>query len=92
VKSIQQRKPTHTVVKVYGVISLLSRVGKMVEKAIATWIVSFRGEEEIFHEMTIWLLSWDRHSPKLLSYTLTSFFDGDMLAPETKHHFVVYSI
>jgi hypothetical protein len=42
-------KPTYTVAKAYRVISLLSCLGKVVEKAVATWIASFCESNEVFH-------------------------------------------
>jgi hypothetical protein len=45
----KQGKPTYTAAKAYRVISLLSCLGKVVEKAIATWIASFCEREEVFH-------------------------------------------
>ena len=45
----KQGKPTYTAAKAYRVISLLSCLGKVVEKAIATWITNFCEREDIFH-------------------------------------------
>jgi hypothetical protein len=45
----KQGKPTYTATKAYRVISLLSCLGKVVEKAIATWIASFCKREDVFH-------------------------------------------
>jgi hypothetical protein len=45
----KQGKPTYTAAKAYRVISLLSCLGKVVEKAIATWIASFCEREDVFH-------------------------------------------
>lgn len=45
----KQGKPTYTVAKAYRVISLLSCLGKVVERAVATWIASFCETREIFH-------------------------------------------
>ncbi|KAI7704569.1 hypothetical protein KC353_g13409 [Hortaea werneckii] len=42
-------KPTYTIAKAYRVISLLSCLGKVVEKAVATRIASFCEENEVFH-------------------------------------------
>jgi ribonuclease HI len=43
-------KPTYTVAKAYRVISLLSCLGKVVEKVVATWIASFCERTEVFHQ------------------------------------------
>ena len=45
----KQGKPTYTAAKAYRIISLLSCLGKVVEKAIATWIASFCEKENVFH-------------------------------------------
>lgn len=45
----KQGKPTYAVTNAYRVISLLSCLGKVVERAIATWIASFCEKNEIFH-------------------------------------------
>jgi hypothetical protein len=45
----KQGKPTYTAAKAYRVISLLSCLGKVVEKAIATWIASFCESGDVFH-------------------------------------------
>jgi hypothetical protein len=45
----KQGKPTYTAAKAYRVISLLSCLGKVVEKAIETWIASFCEREDLFH-------------------------------------------
>lgn len=45
----KQGKPTYTIAKAYRVISLLSCLGKVVERAVATWIASFCETREIFH-------------------------------------------
>jgi retron-type reverse transcriptase len=45
----KQGKPTYTIAKAYRVISLLSCLGKVVERALATWIASFCETREIFH-------------------------------------------
>ena len=45
----KQGKSTYTVAKAYRVISLLSCLGKVVEKVVATWIASFCEKNEIFH-------------------------------------------
>lgn len=45
----KQGKPTYTVAKAYRVISLLSCLGRVVERAIATWIASFCEKSDIFH-------------------------------------------
>ncbi|KAL1581840.1 hypothetical protein WHR41_09430 [Cladosporium halotolerans] len=45
----KQGKPTYTAAKAYRVISLLSCLGKVVEKVVATWIASFCEKNEIFH-------------------------------------------
>lgn len=45
----KQGKPTYTAAKAYRVISLLSCLGKVVEKAIATWIASYCERQDIFH-------------------------------------------
>jgi hypothetical protein len=45
----KQGKPTYTVAKAYRVISLLSCFGKVVERAVATWIASYCETNEIFH-------------------------------------------
>ena len=42
-------KPTYTVAKAYRVISLLSCLGKVVERAVATWITSYCENNEVFH-------------------------------------------
>lgn len=42
-------KPTYTTVKAYRVISLLSCLGKVVERAVSTWIASYCKSNEIFH-------------------------------------------
>jgi len=46
----KQGKPTYTVAKAYRVISLLSCFGKVVEKAVATWIASFCEKNNVFHQ------------------------------------------
>jgi len=46
----KQGKPTYTVAKAYRVISLLSCFGKVVEKAVATWIASFCETNNVFHQ------------------------------------------
>jgi hypothetical protein len=46
----KQGKPTYTAVKAYYVISLLSCLGKVVEKAIATRIASFCKREDVFYK------------------------------------------
>jgi hypothetical protein len=46
----KQGKPTYTAAKAYRVISLLSCLGKVVEKAIATRIASFCEREDVFHK------------------------------------------
>jgi len=45
----KQGKPTYTAAKAYRVISLLSCLGKVVEKAVATWITNFCEKEDTFH-------------------------------------------
>lgn len=45
----KQGKPTYSVAKAYRVISLLSCLGKVVERAVATWIASYCETNEIFH-------------------------------------------
>ncbi|KAL1581647.1 hypothetical protein WHR41_09703, partial [Cladosporium halotolerans] len=45
----KQGKPTYTVAKAYRVISLLSCLGKVVERVVATAIASFCETNEIFH-------------------------------------------
>jgi hypothetical protein len=45
----KQGKPTYTIAKAYRVISLLSCLGKVVERALATWIAPFCETREIFH-------------------------------------------
>ena len=45
----KQGKPTYTVSKAYRVISLLSCLGKVVERAVATWIASYCEANEVFH-------------------------------------------
>ena len=45
----KQGKPTYTVAKAYRVISLLSCLGKVVEKVVATWITNFCEREDNFH-------------------------------------------
>ena len=45
----KQGKPTYTIAKAYRVISLLSCLGKVVERAVATWIASFCECNEVFH-------------------------------------------
>jgi hypothetical protein len=45
----KQGKPTYTIAKAYRVISLLSYLGKVVERAVATWIASFYETHEIFY-------------------------------------------
>lgn len=42
-------KPTYSIAKAYRVISLLSCLGKVVERAVATWIASYCDTNEIFH-------------------------------------------
>jgi hypothetical protein len=42
-------KPTYTIAKAYRVISLLSCLGKVVERAVATWIASYCEANEVFH-------------------------------------------
>lgn len=46
----KQGKPTYTVAKAYRIISLLSCFGKVVEKAVATWIASFCETNNVFHQ------------------------------------------
>lgn len=43
------RKPTYSVAKAHRTISLLSWLGKIVERAVATWIASFCETNEVFH-------------------------------------------
>jgi hypothetical protein len=45
----KQGKPTYSVAKAYRVISLLSCLGKVVERAVATWIASYCESKDIFH-------------------------------------------
>lgn len=45
----KQDKPIYTVAKAYRVISLLSCLGKVVEKVAATWIASHSERKEVFH-------------------------------------------
>ena len=45
----KQGKPTYIAAKAYRVISLLSCLGKVVEKVIATWITNFCEKEDTFH-------------------------------------------
>jgi retron-type reverse transcriptase len=45
----KQSKPTYTMAKAYRVISLLSCLGKVVGKTIATWIASFYQRQDVFH-------------------------------------------
>lgn len=45
----KQGKPTYTAAKAYRVISLLNCLGKVVERAVATWIASHCEANEIFH-------------------------------------------
>ena len=45
----KQGKPTYTAAKAYRVISLLSCLGKVVEKVVATWITNFCEKEDTFH-------------------------------------------
>lgn len=45
----KQGKPTYAVAKACRVISLLSCLGKVVEKAAATWMASFCEKNEAFH-------------------------------------------
>lgn len=45
----KEGKPTYTVAKAYRVISLLSCLGKVVEKVVATSIASFCETNEVFH-------------------------------------------
>jgi hypothetical protein len=45
----KQGKPTYSVAKAYRVISLLSCLGKVVERAVATWIASYCESNDIFH-------------------------------------------
>jgi hypothetical protein len=42
-------KPTYTIAKAYRVISLLSCLGKVVERAVATWIASYCETNEASH-------------------------------------------
>lgn len=46
----KQGKPTYSVAKAYRVISLLNCLGKVVERAVATWIASYCETNEIFHQ------------------------------------------
>jgi hypothetical protein len=45
----KQGKPTYTVAKAYRVISLLSCIGKVVERVVTTWIASFCEINGVFH-------------------------------------------
>ena len=45
----KQGKPTYTVSKAYRVISLLNCLGKVVERAVATWIASYCEANDTFH-------------------------------------------
>jgi hypothetical protein len=45
----KQGKPTYSVAKAYRVISLLNCLGKVVERAVATWIASYCETNDIFH-------------------------------------------
>ena len=45
----KQDKPTYSVAKAYRIISLLSCLGKVVERAVATWIASYCETNDIFH-------------------------------------------
>lgn len=45
----KQGKPTYSIAKAYRVISLLSCLGKVVERAVATWIASYCESNDIFH-------------------------------------------
>jgi len=45
----KQGKPTYAAAKAYRVISLLSCLGKVVEKVVATWIANFCEREDTFH-------------------------------------------
>ena len=45
----KQGKPTYSVAKAYRVISLLNCLGKVVERAVATWIASYCETNHIFH-------------------------------------------
>jgi hypothetical protein len=45
----KQGKPTYTITKAYRIISLLSCFGKVVEKVVATWIVSFCEKNDVFY-------------------------------------------
>jgi len=42
-------KPTYSVAKAYRVISLLNCLGKVVERAVVTWIAFYCETNEIFH-------------------------------------------
>lgn len=46
----KQGKPTYAVAKAYRVISLLSCLGKIVEKVAATWIASYCETNGVFHK------------------------------------------
>lgn len=46
----KQGKPTYAVAKAYRVISLLNCLGKVVERAAATWIASYCETNDIFHQ------------------------------------------
>jgi hypothetical protein len=45
----KQGKPMYSVAKAYRVISLLNCLGKVVERAVATWIASYCETNDIFH-------------------------------------------
>lgn len=47
----RQENPTYTVAKAYRVISLLSCLGKVCAKAVATWMASFceKNNNDVFH-------------------------------------------
>ncbi|GAB7336400.1 hypothetical protein MBLNU13_g09118t2 [Cladosporium sp. NU13] len=57
----KQGKPAYTAAKAYRVISLLSCLGKVVEKVVATWITNFCEREDTFHGGQIWLSAGKRH-------------------------------
>jgi hypothetical protein len=46
----KQDKPTYTIAKAYRVISLLSCLGKVVERVVATKIASYYEENGVFHQ------------------------------------------
>lgn len=57
----KQGEPTYTIAKAYRVTSLLSCLGKVVEKVVATWIASCCERNDSLPPRTIWVPSGKKY-------------------------------